>query len=299
MAEERKFCGNCGTPLVVQDGKIMCPNCGTEYAVDWGQEDVARAQAETAQARTQAQQERDRVISRTREEITKQQTYDTQRRERQRSKQGAVNWLIRIGIILALFYMSMFMFRACGLLLSRNSGSISKTLFGEDAGTQQTSETLPVKIDEDLLHENKDFLKAIYESQVYVIDNLTSREIIPEGSDMKLVYTGNFEYVESHLVYTNNGRTELFSFFAMEYAPEDGGDSVTMYIPVYVAMTGVRYDGKIRSDLEGHQYKGSLGQNGFEDKDVILKVYSEAWDNVDEIVPFEMPESIRAEVTGN
>ena len=63
------FCRNCGTPLAMIDGKYRCPNCGTEYAVDWGQEDVARAEKETEQERNQAQLDRDLTLSQTRAQI--------------------------------------------------------------------------------------------------------------------------------------------------------------------------------------------------------------------------------------
>ena len=301
MTEERRSCGNCGTPLIVQDGKIICPNCGTEYAIDWGRDDVARAEVETAQARNQAQFDRDRVISQTREQITQQQNYDSRRRERQRESQGTVVWLIRTGVLIASLFAVFFLFRACTFLVARNYGTISEALLGEDASksSKQTAVTEPVKIDEDLLLDNEEFLMTVYESQVYAVKYLTDREIIPDGSDTKYIFTGNFEYEEGYIVYTINGRTELFDIFALEYAPEEGGDILTVYIPVYVAMTGVREDGKIICDFESHQYKGTLGKKGFHDKDIILDAYSSAWDEVTETVTFDIPENIRTEVMEN
>ena len=339
MAQERHFCGNCGTPLVVQDGKIVCPNCGTEYAVDWGHEDVARAEAETAQERTQAQLDRERVISETREQITRQQTYNSRRRERARTEQGIENWLIKTGILVGSLIMLMYMGRACSFLISKNYGSLSNALFGEEATkeTQAPNDITQTKIDGELLLNNEDFLRTAYESQVYVINNLTPREIIPDGTDTKLVYTGNFEYEQGYIVYTDSGRTELFEIFALEYVPEssvenagvngsdadvengsenasentgdtggenDGSGStnvdsaapVTIYIPVYLGMNGVRVDGKIACYFEAHQYKGTLGQKGFSDKDTIIEIYTDSWENITETVPFDIPENIRSEV---
>ena len=301
MAEEKKICGNCGTPLIIQDGKIICPNCGTEYAIDWGRDDVARAEVETAQARNQALLERDRAITQTREQIAQQQNYDNRRRERERSRQGTVAWLIRTGVIAASLFTIFYLFRACTFLVARNYGSITEAVFGEDAskGNGQTAQTEPVKIDEKMLLGNGEFLKAVYESQIYAVTYLTDREIIPDGTDTKYIYTGNYEYEEGYIVYTSNGRTELFDIFALEYASEEGSESLKVYIPIYVAMTGVREDGQFECDFEAHQYKGTLGKKGFQDKGIILDAYVSAWDVVTETVAFDIPEDIRTEVMEN
>lgn len=295
MAEERRFCGNCGTPLVVQDGKIICPNCGTEYAIDWGQEDVARAEVETAQARNQAQLDRDRVISQTREQISQQQQYDSQKRARERASRSKENRLIRFGIVIASFVMVFYLFRACGLVISLNYGSVSNMLSSDKA--EQTEAVQTVKVDEKIILDDEDFLTAAYASHVYAIKYMIAREILPEGSDTKLVFTGNYEYEESYLYCMNNGRYELFSVFALEYAPEEGGDNVTIYIPVYFGLDDVLHDGKISSDFKVRQYKGSVGQNGFRDKGEIPDAVAYSWDDINDTISFEMPDNIRSQVS--
>ena len=296
MAEGLRYCANCGTPLVIQDGKIVCPNCGTEYAIDWGREDVARAKIETEQARNQAQLERDRVISQTREQIHVQQSYNSKRRERQRSGQNIENRLIRVGIIVASIFMIIFMFRACVLVVSLNSGSISNALFGEDISSRQSEVEKTVKIEEELLLEDEDLLKNVYAAQVYLVKNLTAREIIPEGKDTKYIFTGNFEFEEGYLIYMDTGRTELFEIFSLEYASEDGSDSVIVYVPVYTGMNGVS-DGnniKISCRFEAHQYKGSHNSQGYTDKDMIIDKYTAKWDSITEVVRFDIPADIRS-----
>lgn len=300
MAEERKICGNCGTPLIIQDGKIICPNCGTEYAVDWDRDDVARAEAETEQERNQAQLEREQIISQTREGISRQQSYNSRRRESQRAHQGIENRIIRIGVIVASFFVLLNLFRACTFIVGRNYGSITEAVFGEAATTETTraaNEITNQKIDEKVLLGDEDFLKTAYASQVYVVKYLTDREIIPDGTDTKLIFTGNFEYEEGFLIYSENSRTELLSIFAAEYAPENGGENVTVYIPVLLGMDGIREDGDISCHFESRWYKGTRGQQGFRDKELILDAMRETWETMSETVPFDIPESIRSQVT--
>ena len=300
MAEERKICGNCGTPLIIQDGKIKCPNCGTEYAVDWDRDDVARAEAETEQERNQAQLEREQIISQTREGISRQQSYNSRRRESERAHQGFENRIIRIVVVVISLFMLLNLFRSCAFAVSKNYGSITEAVFGEAATTETTraaNEITNQKIDEKVLLSDEDFLKTAYASQVYVVKYLTDREIIPDGTDTKLIFTGNFEYEEGFLIYSENSRTELLSIFAAEYAPENGGESVTIYIPVLLGMNGIREDGDISCYFESRWYKGTRGQQGFRDKELILDAMRETWETMSETVSFDIPESIRSQVT--
>ena len=52
------FCQNCGSALVMQDGKLVCPTCGSMFAMNWDKDDVARAQEATQQERAQAWMDR-------------------------------------------------------------------------------------------------------------------------------------------------------------------------------------------------------------------------------------------------
>ncbi|MBO4474849.1 MAG: hypothetical protein J5750_08095 [Clostridiales bacterium] len=300
MAAENRFCINCGTPLVIQDGKYRCPNCGTEYAVDWGREDVARAEVETAQARNQAQLDRDLTISQKRAQIAQQQQYNAQQRKKQREMQGIENFLIKAGIAVASFILIAFSYRACTMLVAKNSGSISNAILGEDADKKngQAEETKITKIDEKALLNDETFLKEAYAAEVYAIRYLTDREIVQEGTDAKYTFTGQFECEEGYLLSISDGRSELFQIFSLEYSSEENSETLTVYVPVYLAMSGVRADGKVACDNDAKLYKGADGLHGFIDKSIILDKYLESWETVEDTVSFEIPEKIRSEVAG-
>lgn len=291
MAEANRFCNNCGTPLVTRDGKIVCPNCGTEYAVDWGKEDVERARIETEQERARAQFDRERTISQTREQISRQQEYDSQKREIRREQLGVEKRMVWIVSLICMFFVIVIGLRACLFAATFNVKNLESL-----ESTEQTEGDILIQIDEQMLLENEEFLKMEYASLIYALTYNVDREIVPDGTDTKLIYTGNYEYAGGYLVYPVNGRSELLQIFAMEYAPENGGEPVTIYIPIFVAMTGTRADGTIRSSNDPLWYRGSQGQKGFRDRDLIIDAYVKTRENVDGVVPFEVPEKIRSEV---
>ena len=284
------FCRNCGTPLAMIDGKYKCPNCGTEYAVDWGQEDVARAEQETEQERNQAQLDRDLTLSQTRAQIARQQQYNERQRQRRKGYQIFENMFVRLAVILGGFFLLYVLFFV-GLRVFSKSIKSTNLLGGTKSNTTQQTQVKSGVIDGKEILKDEDFLETAYDANLYAVKYLVKQEAKLRDPERILTYTGHARYEEAFLVYRFS-RTELVMVFALDFSSEDGNEEKTLYVPVTIIVAGVDTDGKIYSDYEPDVYYGYAGlHGGFEDMDTLMSECLSYGDDV-KSEPFTMPEKI-------
>lgn len=291
MAAENKFCTNCGTPLVIQDGKYKCPNCGTEYAVDWGQEDVARAEKETEQERNQAQLDRDLALSQTRAQIARQEQYNQQQRQMRRAIMPFEKMLLRMGILMGGLLLIFLIIRVGSFLLLRNSGNLGILKTKDKTQTTESNQIVSGRIDKTKIQKDEDFLENAYAAEEYAVKYLVKQEAKRRDPERLLAYNKEYEYIESYLVY-RDGRTELMSVFLLTFVSEDESETLKLFVPIEILIRGVDADGNVYSDYDPSVYYGYLGlYGGFENKDDLISEYLSYGDSV-ESTPFVFPEDV-------
>ena len=225
MAMENRFCPNCGTQVVMQNGKIVCPNCGTEFAIDWGKEDVARAADATAAERAQANMQRHQAIDATRAAIAERERANQRSREMSKAFRPLINMAIAVGVTLAVLYVGGLLFKV-GIRMFAKSSS-SKDLFGENDTFASTVETAtPEKITAD-----EEYLENAVAAGVYFLNYEIPNEVLFEQEEKTGHKTGNYDIDSFYYVHTKD-EAKLCIVYAVEFQIEDSDETVTTFVPV-------------------------------------------------------------------
>ena len=267
---DNRICPNCGSQLVVQNGKYFCPTCGTEFAIDWGKDDVARAAAMTEQERMQARLQRNQAINQTQAALNQQAAANQRRRQTAKAFRPIIAMGITFGVIFLCFSIGGFLFQSCGVfLLHKNMKNL-----GNNALIDVTYEGKNVKYDVSAsdIEGDKEFLEGIIGSSLYYMkyDAIYSDSEYLGDSYVHLQKTGNFEFDSCYVIH-EDGESQLWVLYAAEYRIEETGEMITAYRPISFRNLGVREDGVMNGNLTPYALAGDNSTMiGYLDRDLML-----------------------------
>ena len=217
---EKRVCPNCGAELVWQDDKFMCPMCGTEFAIDWGKDDVSRAEAMTAEERKAARFERNYKLNEAKEEIKKQEKYNAYRR----SSSSRMNGLKKFGIIIGLALIGYTVFNF-GIKLLLAGGIQKVAQIEEVTGTQKVSE-----VTVDNLRQDEFLMENSIETGYYYIKYEALNSTWSKDLDSIVTRSNDGKFVEAYL-FEEYEDPRICLFYEVEFRTETG-EVTTIYEPV-------------------------------------------------------------------
>ena len=259
------FCQNCGSQLVMQDGKMICPTCGSVFAINWDKDDVARAQEATREERAQAWIEHMQKTSEARAQYQQQ----AKANEARRQQQDLLKPLKRLGIFFLGFIIVYYTFHFVMLAVGRN---VRKGLLSA-MPTTTAATTVDVKdivgIDTDKVVSDEDFMINAVESGRYLIKN--EKKLFKNKAGEMAKISGEPEFVESYVLSTNT-YAEIHLIFKCTCTFEDDADPVIVYFDAAHDDISLNDQGKVACRYSA-RFKHEKGANmyGYEDKDKLVK----------------------------
>lgn len=242
------FCQNCGSALVMQDGKLVCPTCGSVFAMNWDKDDVARAQEATKQERAQAWVDRMQQTSQARAAFQQQAQINDARRKQKQAMTPLLKMGMALGIMFIMYIFSSFAFRMIACNVSRSLKSATKT-----SATAATKVEDIRGIDTVKVVEDEEFLKNAVASGRYTIR--TENKEYTAAKDKRGTLSGQPEFIDAYVL-SSKDSSEIHMIFKAEYEFADSGETMDVYMDTYLANIRLDENGKVLSNYSAYLKSG-------------------------------------------
>ena len=240
------FCQNCGSALVMQDGKLVCPTCGSMFAMNWDKDDVARAQEATKQERAQAWVDRMQQTSQARAAFQQQAQINEARRQNAQAMAPLKKMGLMLLIVFGIYVFSSFALRAVACNVSRSLKNSTK----KTATTTVAAKVEDIRgIDTTKVIEDEEFLKNAVASGRYTIR--TENKEYTAAKDKRGTLSGQPEFVDAYVL-SSNESSEIHLIFKAEYDFADSGETMTVYMDTYLANIRLDENGKVLSNYSAY-----------------------------------------------
>ncbi|MBO7452248.1 MAG: hypothetical protein J6U54_18120 [Clostridiales bacterium] len=239
---EKRMCPNCGSELILRDGKYTCPMCGTDFAFDWGKEDVDQAAMLTAEERKAARFERNAKLNEAKEQINIMEGV----RKQQRVQRSASSAMKRFGIIVAVVFGCYFVFSVIfRLVVSQGVSTLAK----KDLDNVQFAE-----VNKETVEADEYLLENAISSGYYYVKYEIFRETWSLGLDSMVTKADDGKFIEAYYYEGDMGKS-LCLFYEVTYK-NDSGESTPIYYPIVINSLQGQPAGHIYSDY--HTYSLTL-----------------------------------------
>lgn len=259
------FCQNCGSALVMQDGKLVCPTCGSMFAMNWDKDDVARAQEATQQERAQAWMDRMTQTSQARAAFQQQAQINEARRQHKQAMTPLLKIGVAMGVIFVLYIFQAVAFRlvACNMNRTLKSAAKKTTTTTVATGVEDIRGINTKKVVAD-----EEFLKNAVASGRYTIR--TEKKEYTAGKDKRGTLSGQPEFVDAYILSTND-YSQMHMIFKAEYEFADSGENMTVYMDTYLSHIELNENDKVTSNYSAYLTCGDNSIDfGYADEEALV-----------------------------